>query len=76
MIFHPMEYLLFRTISCPPNSNIVIKIDTKIGRIINVEGQVIWAKTHTDRGSIMGIKFNKPNVELLRIYQTSESSSK
>jgi hypothetical protein len=60
----------------PPNSKIVIKIDTKIGRIINVEGEVIWTKTHTNRGSIMGIKFNKPNAELLRIYQISESSSK
>ena len=60
----------------PPNSHIVIKIDTKVGRIINVEGEVIWVKTETDRGSIMGIKFNKTNAELLRIYQTLESSSK
>ena len=60
----------------PTNSSIVIKIDTKVGRIIIVEGEVIWVKTETDRGSIMGVKFNKPNAELLRIYQTSVSSSK
>ena len=60
----------------PVNSSIIIKIDTKVGRIINVEGKVIWIKTDLDRGSIMGIEFNRPNAELLRIYQTLESSSK
>ncbi len=53
----------------PPDSDIVIRIDTKIGRIINVDGKVIWSKKNTNKGSIMGIKFNRPNSELLRIYQ-------
>ena len=53
----------------PAKSNIIIKIDTKVGGIITVEGEVIWASTLSDTLSIMGIKFNNPNEELFRIYK-------
>ncbi len=73
--FSPNGISIISEHALPANSNIVIRIDTKIGRIINVEGEVIWTKTHIEKGSIMGIQFNEPNAELHRIYQTMKSSS-
>ena len=59
-----------------PESNIIIKIDTKVGGIITVEGEVIWASTLSDTRSIMGIKFNNPNEELIRFYKAKIPRSK
>jgi len=67
-----------------PLSNIIIKIyvkkiavvNTKKLEIITVEGEVIWVKLLPDAPSMMGIKFNKPNEKLIRIYRTLKPRSK
>ena len=60
----------------PAKSNIIIKIDSVIGGVVTVEGEVIWVSSIPDLPSRMGIKFNNPNEELLWIYQILKSSSK
>ncbi len=65
-----------------PRSNINIIIHVKhsttendeIWEDFTVEGEVIWASTPPGIYSKMGIKFNKPNAELLRIYEAKEPS--
>ncbi len=45
----------------PTKSNILIKIDTEIGEVVTVEGEIIWVSSIPDLPSRMGIKFKKPN---------------
>jgi len=52
-----------------PESNILIKIDTGIWGVVTVEGEVIWVSSIPDLPSRMGVKFNKPNERLIRIYK-------
>jgi len=52
-----------------PESNILIKIDTGVWGVVTVEGKVIWVSSIPDLPSRMGIKFNNPNEELIRIYK-------
>jgi len=59
-----------------PESNILIKIDTGIWGVVTVEGEVIWVSSIPDLPSRMGIKFNNPNEELIRIYEARTSRSK
>ena len=59
-----------------PESNILIKIDTGIWGIVTVEGEVIWVSSNPDLPSRMGIKFNKPNERLNRIYKAKTPRSK
>jgi hypothetical protein len=60
----------------PAKSNIIIKIETEIGEVVTVEGEVIWVSSFPDLPSKMGIKFNKPNKRLIRIYEARTSRSK
>ncbi len=61
----------------PAKSNIIIKIDTIVGRIITVEGEVIWVSSIPDLPSRMGIKFNKRSERrLIRIYNSKKPRSK
>jgi len=57
-------------------SNIIIKIETEIGEVVTVEGEVVWVSSFPDLPSKMGVKFNKPNERLNRIYQTMKPRSK
>jgi len=41
----------------PDKSNLIIKIDTKNGGDVTVEGKVIWVSSIPDLPSKMGIKF-------------------
>jgi len=59
-----------------PESNILIKIDTGIWGVVTVEGEVIWVSSIPDLPSRMGIKFNKPNERLTRIYKATIPRSK
>jgi len=59
-----------------PESNILIKIDTGIWGVVTVEGEVIWVSSIPDLPSRMGIKFNKPNERLIRIYKAKKPRSK
>jgi hypothetical protein len=52
-----------------PESNILIKIDAGVWGVVTVEGEVIWVSSIPDLSSRMGIKFNKPNERLIRIYK-------
>ena len=60
----------------PVKSNIIIKIVTEIGGVVTVEGEVIWVSSIPDLPSRMGIKFNKPNERLIRIYKAKKPRSK
>ena len=67
-----------------PLSNIIIDIyvkkikadHTEKLEIIRVEGEVIWGKHFPDTPSKMGIRFNNPNEELIRIYKAKTPRSK
>jgi len=59
----------------PAKSNIIIEIDTEIGGV-TVEGEVIWESSIPDLPSKMGIKFNKRNEKLIRIYKATIPRSK
>ena len=59
----------------PAKSNIIIEIDTEIG-FVTVEGEVIWVSSIPDLPSKMGIKFNKHNERLIRIYNAKKPRSK
>ena len=54
-----------------PESNILIKIDTGIWGVVTVDGEVIWVSSIPDLPSRMGIKFNKHNERLTRIYKAT-----
>jgi len=57
----------------PVKSNIIIKIVTENGEVVTVEGKVIWVSSIPDLPpSMMGIKFNNPNEEFLRIYEAKK----
>ena len=75
-IYSPKGMSIISDEVLPAKSNIIIKIDTKVEGIITVEGKVIWASTLSDARSIMGIKFNKPNEELIQIYKAKILRSK
>ncbi len=59
----------------PAKSDILVKIDTEIG-VVTVEGEVIWVSAIPDLPSKMGIKFNKPNERLIRLYNAKKPRSK
>jgi len=59
-----------------PLSNIIIKINTGIWGVVTVEGEVIWVSSIPGLPSRMGIKFNKPNERLIRIYKAKKPRSK
>ncbi len=59
----------------PDKSNIIIKIDTENGGDVTVEGKVIWVSSIPDLPSKMGIKFNRPNERLNRIYKFNKPRS-
>ena len=58
----------------PVKSNIIIKIDTE-SEVVTVEGEVVWVSSIRDLPSKMGIKFNKPNERLIRLYNAKKPRS-
>lgn len=60
----------------PANSYIRIKIDTEIEGAVTVGGKVIWVSSLPDLPSKMGIKFNKHNKRLFRIYEANQPRPK
>ncbi len=58
----------------PAKSNIIIEIDAEIG-VVTVKGEVVRESSIPDLPSVMGIKFsmgikfNKSNERLIRIYK-------
>jgi len=57
-----------------PESNILIKMDAGVWGVVTVEGKVIWVSSIPDLPSRMGIKFNNPNEELIRIYKAKNQN--
>jgi len=60
----------------PAKSNIIIKIDTEIGGVLTVEGEVVWVSSIRDLPSKMGIKFKKSNERLIRVLKSKKPRSK
>lgn len=73
-VFSPDGMSILADKILPAKSNIVIKIHSKVGGIITIEGEVIWEQTLSEKLSIMGVNFNNPSEELCRIYEAKRLS--
>jgi len=77
----PNGVSLISDTALPVGSNIKINIyfkrydtnNAESEEVVTVEGKVVWVSGHSDLPAKMGIKFNKPNPELLRFYMKNEA---
>jgi len=72
----PNGLSLISDVVLPVNSNIKIDIhlkkydheNTETEEIVTVEGKVVWVTKYPEQPAKMGIEFDSPNPELLRLY--------
>lgn len=77
----PNGVSLISDVALAVDSNIKINIHLKkydnenagTEEIVTVEGKVIWVTKHPDLTAKMGIKFDRPNPELLRYYMKNSA---
>ena len=72
----PNGLSLISDVALPVDSSVKINIhlkeygpeNTETDEVVTVEGKVVWVTKHPDMPAKMGIEFNRPNPQLLRLY--------
>ncbi|HSG30842.1 MAG TPA: PilZ domain-containing protein [Thermodesulfobacteriota bacterium] len=77
----PNGLSLLSDVALPVDASICINIHlTKydsenmlVDEVVTVEGKVVWVTEHPNQQAKMGIKFNRPNAELLKYYMKNSA---